>query len=359
MRVGSISVALVILGVLGASATAAGQDAMRQDAAGSAGLVVRTLEHGEWATAIAAMQADPAAEGAPVHVVVESSGGRAPCGRYFLLLDAPGQRAFASGACDPRTHATELRLEDRSALFELGDVVARPRVVQIAAFEVRQAMAQGRAAQPARTELRCSLALRPYLRDLLSGRQVRATPERFEVRPVGDNARVEAQGDGWTVRAGSVRFEYELVDRRTDEVMLRETVAMTCERETASPSSPPARSEALTGLPIERTLRAGASAHDGRCGGAEAPEDVYTLQVEHPTWISLRVQSHFDAAIYLRNARGEELDCSVVRGQPGEVRLPRAWAQLAPGTYQVIIDGAGPPPEDGRYRLAMDFLRLR
>lgn len=339
-------------------------------------LVVRTLEHGDWARAVAAMQSDPGAQGRVVHVVVEQrltdrAALRAPCGRYFLLLDAPGQRAFRAGACDPRTAATALHLVDRAALFEVGGVVARPRTIQIAAFEVRQAIAQGQAAQPAGTELRCGVALEPYLVDLLRGVRVRATPERFLLRPIGRGARVEASPTGWVVRAASLRFAYELIDRRTGAVVLRESVAMSCSRGAAQPPEVPSAvarapaapaASAITpagNLPIERTLEPGVSRHAGRCGGERSPEHTYTLEIDRPMWLSLRVESRFDAAVYLRNARGDELDCTVVHGQPGEVRLPRTWAQLAPGTYTIIVDGAGSPPTDGRYRLAMDFLRLR
>lgn len=333
-------------------------------------LVVRTLEHGEWAAAVAAMQSDPSAEGRVVHVVVEqplTSGAyaRAQCGRYFLLFDAPGQRAFRAGACDPTTHATAIELVDRAALFDLGDAYALPRPVQIAAFTVRQGAARGRASAPAGTDLRCVVALEPYVIDLYRNVRVRATPDHFVLRPIGDGARVESSPSGWVVRAGSVHLDYELVDRRTGQVVLRESVAMTCSRspsEAAQPAPSPrtASPARITNGPIERVLEpSGTSHHAGRCGGERSPEHTYTLEIDRPIWLSLRVESRFDAAIYLRNAQGDELDCSVVHGEPGQVRIPRTWAQLAPGTYTVVIDAAGPPPSDGWYRLAIDFLRVR
>lgn len=335
-------------------------------------VVVRTLEHGDWASAVAAMQLDPNAQGRVVQVVVESrlTAGvavRTPCGRYFLLFDAPGQRAFRAGTCDPETHATPVELVDRAALFELDGAFARPRTMQIAAFTVRQGTAQGQARAPAGTDLRCAIALEPYVVDLLRNERVRATPEHFALRPLGEGARIETHGQGWVVRASSVRFDYELIDRRSGAVVLRESVAMTCRREPETPALPrteetrpsPLPEASLRG-PIERVLESsGPSRHSGRCGGEHSPEHTYTLEIEHPIWLSLRVESRFDAAVYLRNAAGEELDCSVVRGEPGQIRLPRTWAQLAPGTYTVVIDAAGPPPSDGWYRLAVDFLRLR
>jgi hypothetical protein len=367
MRVGrTCGLALAMVLALGASARA-------QE------LVVRTLEHGEWTRAIVALQSDPRAEGGPVHVVVDQrvtdrAFARASCGRYVLLLDAPGQRAFRSGTCDPRTGATELYLVDRRALF---DEVARPRIIQIAVFQMHPSTAPQpvRVATPLReaeptiaepeldagVELRCGVALEPYVTDPASGERIRATPGRFALRPVGEGARVEASSEGWIVAGASLRFAYELVDRQSGAVVHRDSVAMTCTRgapvdENAAPRS---TGNAVSGFPIERVLSGSTSEHTGRCGGDRAPEHVYTLDIDRPMWLSLRVESRFDAAIYLRNERGDELDCSVVRGQPGEVRLPRAWAQLAPGTYYVVIDGMGPPPEDGWYRLAMDFVRLR
>lgn len=330
-------------------------------------LTVRTLEHGDWAGAVAALQHDPRAEGRLLHVVVESGGARAPCGRYVLVLDAYGQMAFSTAGCDPRTQATELRLVNRRALFEIGDVVARPRIIQVVAFQLQQGAAQGSATTPVSAELRCTVTLRPLLFDLLHGTQVRATPERFEVRALGEGAEVQLSGDGWTVRSGSLRFEYELLDRRTGEVVLREAVALACSSEPATraahrevPRGPDPPEGLEPGMPIERRLVAGApSRHRGRCGGEQAPEHVFTLHVGDPVWIALRVEGRFDAILSLRNAEGRELDCSVVTGEPGQVRVPRMWAQLAPGTYYVIVDAAGADLHDGWYRLAMGFAHRR
>lgn len=457
MRVGRAH-ALAILFVIGAASPARAQ------------LAVRTLEHGEWAGAVATLQSQPEVD-RTLHVVVEDgAGARSPCGRYFLILDAAAQRAFSVGTCDPTTQATALELVSREALFELGDVVARPRTVQIAAFEVRQGSAEGRAAQPVSSELACSLALRPQLYDLLRGVHVRAAPERFELRPIGGApAEIEAVAEGWTVRSGSVRFEYELVDRRTREVVLREVVRLECGRETVEPASDgvwtgdtslaagddhgscggrgapeewralrldaPSRlvvrvvasfdaaiylragsqhgvevacrdestrletldihldagtyylavdgnaergryrletyryppdpaalapgGRIIPGRDVEHVLAPGVSRVRGRCGGDHAAEHVYALRVDEPTWVSLRVEARFDAVVSLRDARGAEIECGVVLGYPGEVRMPRAFAALEPGDYTVVVDGATRRSGSGAYRLGLDFLRLR
>ncbi|MDQ3038122.1 MAG: hypothetical protein M3Y87_37365, partial [Myxococcota bacterium] len=70
----------------------------------------------------------------------------------------------------------------------------------------------------ASVELRCSLGIQPFVSDPRTGERMPATPERFELRPVGEGARVDAGGDGWTVRAASMRLDYELVERASGRV---------------------------------------------------------------------------------------------------------------------------------------------
>lgn len=216
---------LAVVALVACASGVAGAGTARAQSA----LVVRTLEHGEWAASIAAMQSDAGWVGRSIHVVVEDAyGARAQCGAYRLQLDAQGGRALLVGACDAASRATELRLIDRAALFGHGDIVARPLAIAISALEMRHGAASGGAAQPAGADLECSLVVRPYLVDMLTGEHVLATPDRFELQPVGEGAPVMASGDAWSIRSGTVRVDYQLVDRRTGDVVLRDSAELSC-----------------------------------------------------------------------------------------------------------------------------------
>jgi hypothetical protein len=86
---------------------------------------------------------------------------------------------------------------------------------------------------------------------------------------------------------------------------------------------------------------------------------VYALHLDAPSRVTATVESRFDAAVYLRSRRGDEIDCGVVLGYPNEVRLSRASAALLPGDYVVIVDGANRRSGSGWYRLGVDFLGVR
>jgi hypothetical protein len=318
-------------------------------AGAQAALVVRTLEVGGWAESIAAMQLDASAQGQALHVVVDDSHGeRAPCGTYRIALDAAGSRAFTMGACDGPSAATELVLVDRSALFVHDGSMWRPRQIGIAASELRLGSATGGAAQPAGAELECSLAVRPYLVDLLSGEHVRATPDRFVMRPVGEGARVTAEGDGWTVRAGSMHIEYELVDRTSGEIVLHDTAELACGREVARTEASDSP-EAILLFPGRvfrgATLTRGRRDERGTCGGGAGPEQWYVVRLDAPTRLGLRLVSEFDATLYVREGAidGPEIAC---RDQAA--LLETFEMNLDAGTYYVAVDGTG---THGRYRL--------
>lgn len=312
-------------------------------------LTVRTIEHGEWAAAVAALQTDLGAQGRTVHVVVEHRGERAPCESYRVMLDEHGSRAFALGACDPASAATPLSLVDRMALFELGGVVARPRAIGISAVEVRSAHAIGRASLTAERELRCSMAVRPYLVDPATGARVLATPEHFTIRPVGRGAEVEARGDAWTVRSGSVRIEYELVENVSGDVVLRETLALSCGAPSGAPSPAPDGSDVIELLPdrVYRGATMTRGRHDdaGSCGGQEGPEQWYVLRLAAPTRVWLRLVSEFDATLYVRQGAidGPEVACRDRYAQVETLDI-----NLGAGVYYVAVDGTG---AHGRYRL--------
>ncbi len=286
-----------------------------------------------------------------MHVVVQDEEGRrAPCGEYQLMLDDSGSRAFDVLGCDRSTQATALRLVDRMALFERGDVVAHPRAIGIAAVERRHASALGGAHLTAETELRCSLAVRPYLVDLATGGRVRATPDRFELRPVGSGALVEARGEGWTIRSGSVRLEYEIVDRQSGDVVLRQAVQLACgEPEPARPQPAPERGDVIELRPDRvyrgATMTRGLSDDYGSCGGQEGPEQWYVVRLDRPTRLNLRLVSEFDAALYVRagSRHGPEIAC-----RDDYAQLETFDINLDAGVYYVAVDGTG---THGRYRL--------
>lgn len=318
-------------------------------AAANAQLSVRTLEHGDWTASIAALQTDLSSQGRSLHVVVAAGPQRAACGAYQLTLDDSGSRAFDVVGCDPETRATELRLVDRLALFELGDVVAQPRRIRVAAIELRHGSASGGATLRAETELRCSIAARPYLVDYATGERVLATPDRFEMRPVGEGVVIAASGDGWTIRSGSVRIEYELIDRASGEVVLHETVALSC----GAPPAPERRDEDAIELVPGRVFRGATMTRSrlddhGGCGGEEGPEQWYVVRLDAPTRLGLRLVSEFDAALYVRagSKNGPEIAC-----RDDHALLETLEINLPAGVYYVAVDGTG---THGRYRL-MEF----
>lgn len=321
--------------------------AMLLAAPADAQLSVHTLEYGEWRGAIMALQRDPASQGRSVHVVAIGDGAqRAPCGGYQLVLDDSASRAFDVGRCDPSSGATALVLVNRPALFELVDLVARPRQVRITAIELRSEPTANSARTRAETELRCSIAARPYLVDD-SGRRVAATPERFELRPVGEGVAIEASGDGWTIRSGSVRIEYELIDRQSGEVVLHETVALSCGRST--PGAEHSEVDVIELVPGRvfrgATMTRGRFDDHGSCGGEEGPEQWYVVRLDAPTRLGLRLVSEFDATLYVRagSRNGPEIAC-----RDEHATLETLEMNLPAGVYYVAVDGTG---THGRYRL--------
>ncbi len=311
-------------------------------------LVVQSFEHGEWGASIAALQTDQSSEGGAIHVVVvDGTGARARCGAYQLVLDDAGSRAFDVGSCDPSSSATELLLVDRLALFAEGDVVSLPRRIGIAAMEIRRGNAVGGASLVAETELRCSMAARPYLVDLATGARVPATPDRFELRPIGQGAVVEASAEGWTVRSGSMRLEYELVDRGSSEVVLRESVELQCGAPTPAAA---AQQSGVVQLVPDRVFRGATITRStldrhGSCGGDEGPEQWYVVRLDSPKRLDLRLVSEFDATLYVRagSIDGQEIACRDEHGV-----LETLEINLAPGLYYVAVDGSG---THGSYRL--------
>ncbi len=195
-------------------------------------LRIATTEIGGWPETVATLQADLHGEGRRVHVVVFDRSSRlAPCGRYGLALDAAGAVAFAIGACDPVTNATELRLVSRAALFAHDGPVSRPRAIALSATEVRVGVDSGGAATTGGAALECSIRVRPYLDDLERGGVVYLGPDRYDVRSTETSVLVGVEPDGWSLHArasAALTIEYQVIDRATGEVVLRERATLGC-----------------------------------------------------------------------------------------------------------------------------------
>ncbi|MCZ7678636.1 MAG: hypothetical protein M5U28_07655 [Sandaracinaceae bacterium] len=252
---------------------------------------------------------------------------------------------------------------DRRALFEIGDIVARPRIIQIVAFQLQQGVAQGSCGH---CRVRASLhgGAPAFLLDL-HGTQVHATPDRFEVRALGDGAEVQVSGRRLE-RARGIAALRVRADRSAHRRggAARGRRARVLERAGHARGLPRGPSRAGAGRARAGPAhRAQVDRGHPRATAAAAEASRRPSTSSRCTWAtrcgSRPVESRFDAILPLRNAEGRELDCSVVSGETGQVRVPRMWAQLAPGTYYVVVDAAGADLHDGWYRLAMDFARRR
>lgn len=200
-----------------------------------------------------------------------------------------------------------------------------------------------RASAQVDTEIECSLVVRPVWVEA-GGARVRATPERFALEPIGEGVVVQAAGDGWRVRAGSMRVEYRLLDRTTGAIVLEDAAELACGRELDPPAP-----EVIALVP-QRAFRGSTMTRSrvdqrGSCGGAGGPEQWYEVRLDRPTHLGLRLVSEFDAAIYVREGSiaGPEIAC-----QDRASLLETVEMELEAGTYFVAVDGTG---THGRYRL--------
>ena len=210
-------------------------------------LTVLTTDAGTWPAAVAALQADVRADGRLVHVVVtDANGSRVECREYSLQLDEVSQQAFTVGACDPNTRATAVTLVHRSALFEAGDLVPTPRAAGISAVSVRTGGARGGAANVGGSEVACSVAVRPFLRDLEHGTNVYLTPGRFTLHPVTSSVSAQGTAQGWTLQSfghAALTVEYEVTDTQTHAVVVHDRATLDCGEGTVGappPSTPQA-----------------------------------------------------------------------------------------------------------------------
>jgi len=338
------------------------------------GLDVRTVELGAWPGTVAALQTDLRSQGRTLHAEVTAHGATIPCSAYSLALDAAGARAFEIGRCDPRTNATTLRLVDRSALFEPGSTVSRPRAIGIHASVLETADSSGGAATTGGADAHCEISVRPYIDDLEHGTRVYFVPGRFALQLRSTSVTAQTWGDGWLVRGGDTALEiaYDVVDTDSHDVVFHGLAQLVCSSTTssvrtatsASPSTPPAQSLAVLDDPPAEPVDdmelgggdtmwstpTGDSLFRGSCGGAASPERIERVQLVTGDFV-MHFTSEFEGAIYLRRARDDghtELFCR--RVHPGHtVTVER---RMPPGTYWFFVDGVG--GERGAYRYSAD-----
>jgi hypothetical protein len=193
------------------------------------------------------VQTEPGSLGKVYALGVRAGGARVGCGDYELSLDGAATRAFAVEGCDVNSAETRLRVVDRSALFDLGDVVPRPRAVTVSAVVRQTTTATGGGAAPtAGSKIWCSVALEPYLWDGLRGVAVALPPDRFELVPLDERVRAAPDGSGWVAHlAGGVEsqmdiyFRYQVIDRATGKKVLEDVATLTCADRTAAAAMAP------------------------------------------------------------------------------------------------------------------------
>lgn len=95
------------------------------------------------------------------------------------------------------------------------------------------------------------------------------------------------------------------------------------------------------GQRVQGDTRRGRSLLSGSCGEGSAPEQIYRIDLQKRSQLSVRLQSGFDAVIYLL-ARCDDADSEVAcnddaeRGQTGRSRLD---VTLDAGTWFLVVDG--------------------
>jgi hypothetical protein len=97
-----------------------------------------------------------------------------------------------------------------------------------------------------------SVAVRPYLDDALHGTRVMLTPARYALRPGSASVSVSPEPGGWslsTTERATFRIRYEVVDRATGEVVLREDTALSC-----GPDAPPVTAGRPRASPMEEQI---------------------------------------------------------------------------------------------------------
>jgi hypothetical protein len=203
-------------------------------------LRIETLEDHTWPQSVASLQKDRESEGRTLHVIVKDvDGSRLHCGTYAVSLDEAGADAFTIEGCDDTTNSTAIRLVHRSALFEHGDVVPRPRAPRVTASRTQTGASAGGARSGAESAVDCQVTVHPFMRDLENGGRVDLAPGRYTLRTKQDDVQVKPVNDGWmfiAARGAHTTVEYFITDTRRDEVVLNDRVTMNCSVQTSAGS---------------------------------------------------------------------------------------------------------------------------
>ena len=234
-----------------------------------------TRELGSFPDALAALRGDLGGEGRTLHVSVHAGGSRVACDHYQLDLDPAARAAFRVGACDPATEETSLVLEHRAELFDHDAHVPRPRTLSITAVVTHQGTVVAGGGPQGGSALRCSWALRPYLDDLEHGTRVLLTPEHYALRSGSAWVTATPDGAGWslsTTEGASFHLEYEVVDRATGAVVLRQALTLRC-----GPEPTPERAPSPLSSPRHRALVAPPVPARVRLPATPAKPEIYTM----------------------------------------------------------------------------------
>jgi hypothetical protein len=323
-------------------------------------LRVTTDEAGAWPAAVAVLQGDLHGEGRTLHVrVSDDEGASLGCRDYTLVLDEISQAAFVIVGCDDSTGATEVRLVHRNALFEPDDVAPRPRLAGISAVQVRTGGARGGARRTGASEVLCTVAVRPYVEDILNGRHVFLTPGRFALRSLSAGVTAEARPDGWLLRSDAradVSIEYDVVDTRSNETVVHTRATMACARSEqnsaespANVSPPPSVDPSCRG---RTSLAIDANNVGSTSSGSTTP--TYVLLVDRERHLHVRASGDFvgEADVY-RGCSGIGEREAVLRIAPGSA-MDQSLT-LEPGAYTVVIEDADRRPHRGVYSLAVQY----
>ncbi len=110
--------------------------------------------------------------------------------------------------------------------------------------------------------------------------------------------------------------------------------------------------ELRMGQTLRGDTRQGNAVLRGTCVRGQAPEQVYRIDVDRATQVSVTADTTFDGALYLFSecgSRGAELACN--DDSPNTTRS-RVEATLQPGTYYAVVDGYG--DAQGEYSVTVE-----